>query len=101
MSHLANIVVIAEETPLPGSLTQALDRKEFDVRHIDLDTAATAEGVLDQADGVVVSARNIDSRQWTKLAHVLDSLESRNVASLVMLPEEHQARSQTHRPARG
>ena len=93
MSHLANIVVIAEETPLPGSLARALDREEFDVRHIDLDTAATSEGVLDQADGVVVSARNIDPRQWTKLAHVLDSLESRNVASLVMLPEEHQARS--------
>ncbi len=93
MSHSANIVVIAEERPLPRSLERALNREEFKVRHIDLDTAATIEGVLDQADGVVVSARDIDPRQWTKLAHVLDSLESRNVASLVMLPEEHQARS--------
>ena len=93
MSHTANIVVIAEDTPLPGSLQRALSREEFKVRHIDLDTAATTEDVLDQADGVVVSARNIDPRQWTKLAHVLDELESRNVASLVMLPEEHQARS--------
>jgi len=92
MSHSANIVVIAEEAPLPKSLERALNREEFEVRHIDLDTATTTEGVLDQADGVVVSARDINPRQWTKLAHVLDSLESRNVASLVMLPEEHQAR---------
>ena len=92
MSHSANIVVIAEETSLPRSLERALNREEFEVRHIDLDTASSTEGVLDQADGVVVSARDIDPRQWTKLAHVLDNLESRNVASLVMLPEEHQAR---------
>ena len=93
MSHSANIVVIAEDTPLPRSLERALNREEFKVRHIDLDTATTVEGVLDEADGVVVSARDINPGQWTKLAHVLDSLESRNVASLVMLPEEHQARS--------
>ena len=78
---------------MPGSLERALSREEFKVQRIDLDTAVTAEDVLDQADGVVVSARDIDPAQWTKLAHVLDELESRNVASLVMLPEEHQARS--------
>ena len=92
MPHSANIVVIAEDRPLPGALERALDRDEFHIRHIDLATAATSEEALDQADGVVVSARDIDPRQWTELAHVLDSLESRNVASLVMLPEEHQAR---------
>ena len=92
MSHSANIVVIAEEKPLPDSLQRALDREDFQVQHIDLATAANSEELLNQADGVVVAARDIDPRQWTELAHVLDNLESRNVASLVMLPEEHQSR---------
>ena len=93
MSHSANIVVIAEEKPLPDSLKRALAREEFQVQHIDLATAATSEEMLSKADGVVVAARDIDPGQWTELAHVLDSLESRNVASLVMLPEEHQSHS--------
>ena len=90
MSTLANIVVIAEDHPLPNALSQALSRQEFQVERIDLGTAASAHHVLDQADGVVVAARDINPSQWTELAHVLDSLESRNIASLVMLPEEHQ-----------
>jgi len=92
MSTVANIVVIAEDHPLPEALSAALARQEFQVERIDLATAASSSQVLDQADGVVVAARDINPRQWTELARVLDSLESRNVASLVMLPEEHQGR---------
>ena len=90
MSTEANIVVIADDHPLPDSLSAALARQEFQVERIDLATAASSSQVLDQADGVVVAARDINPSQWTELARVLDSLESRNVASLVMLPAEHQ-----------
>ncbi len=92
MSTVANIVVIAEDHPLPDALSAALARQEFQVERIDLATAASSSQVLDQADGVVVAARDINPSQWTELARVLDSLESRNIASLVMLPEEHQGR---------
>ena len=92
MSTVANIVVIAEDHPLPDALSAALARQEFQVERIDLATAASSHQVLDQADGVVVAARDINPRQWTELARVLDNLESRNIASLVMLPEEHQGR---------
>lgn len=92
MSTEAHIVVIAEDQPLPEALLAALARQEFKVDSIDLATAASSSQVLDQADGVVVAARDINPDQWTELARVLDSLESRNVASLVMLPEEHQGR---------
>ncbi len=92
MPTAANIVVIAEDHPLPEALSAALARKEFRVERIDLATAASSSQVLDQADGVVIAARDINPSQWTELARVLDSLESRNIASLVMLPEEHQGR---------
>ena len=92
MPSSANIVVIAEDHPLPAALSQALSHKEFHIQRIDLATAAASGQILDQADGVVVAARDISSPQWTELARVLDSLESRNIASLVMLPEEHQGR---------
>ena len=92
MTQLSNILVIAEAEPLPTALEDALTREQFSVRRIDLATAVACEELLDEADGVVVSARNINSQQWSELAHILDSLESRNVASLVMLPEEHQGK---------
>ena len=85
-------MVIAEDQPLPEALSAALSRQEFKVDRIDLDTAASSSQILDQADGVVVAARDISPNQWTELARVLDNLESRNIASLVMLPEEHQGR---------
>ncbi len=88
----AKIVVIAEDHPLPESLSAALARQEFQVERIDLATAASSSQVLDRADGVVVAARDINPSQWTELARVLDNLESRNIASLVLLPEEHQGR---------
>ena len=92
MSHLANIVVIAEDQPLPAALKNALGHQDFNVQRVDLATAAASSELLDQADGVVVAARDINPAQWTKLARVLDNLESRNVASLVMLPEERQGK---------
>lgn len=92
MSQTSSILVIAENEPLPDALQNALAREHFAVRRTDLAAAVAAEDLLDGVDGVVVSARNIDARQWSDLAHLLDSLESRNLASLVMLPEEHQGR---------